>query len=45
MNGTVVSTKNIKYKFKDGKLYLPSETENDGVITVNEYKDEYTRIK
>jgi len=28
-----------------GKLYLPSETEIDGVITVNEYKDEYTKIK
>ena len=44
MSGTVVSTKNIKYKFKKGKLYLPSETEIDGVLTVNEYKDEYTRI-
>ncbi|KGO86883.1 hypothetical protein Q765_09700 [Flavobacterium rivuli WB 3.3-2 = DSM 21788] len=45
MSGTMVSTKKIKYKFKDGKLYLPSESETDGTVTVNEYKDEYTRIK
>jgi len=45
MSGIVVSMKKIKYKFKDGKLYLPSESETDGIVTVNEYKDEYTRIK
>jgi hypothetical protein len=45
MNDTIVSTKMIKYKFKGDKLYLPSESETDGVVTINEYKDEYTRIK
>jgi len=45
MSGIVMSTKKVKFKFKDGKLYLPSESETDGIVTVNEYKDEYTRIK
>ena len=45
MNDVVISTKKIKYKFEGGELYLTSESEVDGVITVNEYKDKYTRIK
>jgi hypothetical protein len=44
-NDVVVSTKKLKYKFKKGKLYLPSESETNGVVTVNEYKDAYARIK
>jgi hypothetical protein len=39
------SIKKLKYKFKKGNLYLPSESTTDGVTTTNEYKDKYIKVK
>ena len=40
----LIIEKEDKYKLQNGKLYLPMESESNGVITVSDYQDIYVRL-
>lgn len=44
-NDKIVKTESVKYKLQNGNLYLPSETEINGIVKTEEYADIYYKVK
>lgn len=43
-NDRIVNTESVKYKLENGDLYLPKETEINGVVKTEEYADIYHKV-
>lgn len=45
VDGKLVKEEKTKYRFKDDKLYLPRTIEINGITTIEEYADVYTKLE